>query len=594
MIQHMAQRLSNLRQLMAAQNLAAYLIPRQDEFQGEYVAAYAERLKWISGFSGSWGIAVVQTRKAALFVDGRYTQQARAQASAQNWLHQSLIDEPPAAWLKSKAKRGDRIGFDPMLFTIAEAKRYALACADVGAKLVAVTGNLIDKIWQDRPARPQAPLFTQPLKFAGRSSAQKMKDLTTQLKRDRRDALLLTDPSSVAWLFNLRGRDVPFTPVVQAYALVYANGSATLFIDPKRLPDDARKALGRKVTPQPPQDIGKSLKSLTRKTVQLDENSAPEFAHEQLRKTKAHIVHATDPCALPKACKNKVEQQGARAAQKRDGAALCCFLHWFSQEAPKGKLDEGEAAAKLHHFRQATGKLEDLSFETIPASGPNAALPHYHVPESGGRKIRNSEIFLIDSGGQFKDGTTDVTRTVIIGKASAEMKDRFTRVLKGMIGISVLRFPKGTTGANIDALARVNLWEGGFDFDHGTGHGVGSYLSVHEGPQRISKTSHVTLLAGMILSNEPGYYKPGHYGIRIENLLLVSAAAKINGGDRQMLGFETLTLAPIDRELIDHRLLTRNELRWIDTYHARVLREIGPLVPANTLGWLKAACAPLG
>lgn len=593
MIQNSAHRLKQLRQLISSQGLDGYIIPRQDEFQGEYVAAYAERLNWISGFSGSWGVGVVLARKAALFVDGRYTVQVKAQVSAQLWQHQHLIDQPPTTWLKTNLKRGQKIGFDPMLFSITETKRYAAACAEMGAKFVPISGNLVDRIWEDQPARPQGALFAQALAFAGRSMAQKLADLNAEMKKLRRNALLLTDPASVAWLFNLRGKDVPFTPVVLAYALVYDDGRAQIFIEPQRLPASARKALGRKVTAVPPVEFAKCLKALAGRSVQLDENSAPEFAREQLRKAKAHIVHGTDPCLLPKACKNKVEQQGARDAQRRDGGALVNFLHWLSVEAPKGKLDEAKASAKLHAFRTATGALRDLSFESIPASGPNAALPHYHLPAKGGRRIKLNEIFLIDSGGQYLDGTTDVTRTVVIGEPTHEMKDRFTRVLKGMIAISQLRFPAGTTGAHIDVLARASLWDGGFDFDHGTGHGVGSYLSVHEGPQRISKTGHVALKPGMIISNEPGYYKLGHYGIRIENLLLVSDASRIAGADRPMMAFETLTFAPIDRNLIDTHMLTRAELNWLDAYHARVLAELGPLVQDETLPWLKAVCAPL-
>ncbi len=593
MIQNSAHRLKQLRQLISSQGLDGYIIPRQDEFQGEYVAAYAERLNWISGFSGSWGVGVVLARKAALFVDGRYTVQVKAQVSAQLWQHQHLIDQPPTTWLKTNLKRGQKIGFDPMLFSITETKRYAAACAEMGAKFVPISGNLVDRIWEDQPARPQGALFAQALAFAGRSMAQKLADLNAEMKKLRRNALLLTDPASVAWLFNLRGKDVPFTPVVLAYALVYDDGRAQIFIEPQRLPASARKALGRKVTAVPPVEFAKCLKALAGRSVQLDENSAPEFAREQLRKAKAHIVHGTDPCLLPKACKNKVEQQGARDAQRRDGGALVNFLHWLSVEAPKGKLDEAKASTKLHAFRRATGALRDLSFESIPASGPNAALPHYHLPAKGGRRIKLNEIFLIDSGGQYLDGTTDVTRTVVIGEPTHEMKDRFTRVLKGMIAISQLRFPAGTTGAHIDVLARASLWDGGFDFDHGTGHGVGSYLSVHEGPQRISKTGHVALKPGMIISNEPGYYKLGHYGIRIENLLLAREPSKIAGADRPLMAFETLTFAPIDRNLIDTHMLTRAELNWLDAYHARVLAEVGPLVSEETYVWLKAVCAPL-
>ena len=589
---HPLAKLNALRTLLIREKLAGFVVPRQDEFQGEYVAAYAERLKWLTGFSGSWGVAIILLKKAALFVDGRYTTQARDEVSSKLYSYHHLIDASPQLWLQDQLKKGERLGYDPALLTIAEARRYTEACAKVGAKFVPVKDNLIDLIWEDQPARAQQPLFLQPDKFAGKSAKVKLSDISAQLKKTASDAVFLADPSSVAWAFNLRGRDVPFTPVVLAYALVHQKGKAEIFIEAERLPPEVRKALKPIADAFDPADLTRRLKRLARKTVMLDENSVSEKVRQVLISGKAVVTLGSDPCTLPKAQKNPAEAQGARDAQSRDGAALSNFLHWIVTDAPIGALNEAAAAAKLYSFRRLTNMLEDLSFETIPAAGPNAAIPHYHVQEGGGRTLAKDEIFLIDSGGQYRDGTTDVTRTIVMGNPTAEMKDRFTRVLKGMIGISTLRFPVGTTGAHLDAHARACLWAAGLDFDHGTGHGVGSYLSVHEGPARISKASHVPLKPGMVLSNEPGYYKPGHFGIRIENLLLVQEASDISGGERKMMGFETLTFAPIDRHLIDQHMLTREELQWLDQYHAQVLAKIGPQMSGLALEWLKGACAP--
>ena len=467
-------KLSALRMKMSQHKLDGWIAPRQDEFQGEYVAAYAERLRWLTGFSGSWGTAVVLKREAAIFVDGRYTSQVKDQVPTSAYQHHHLMKEPPADWIKSHLKRGQRLGYDPMLHTIADAARYREACVAVGATLVAQSGNLIDEIWGDQPERKSLPLFLQPEKYAGRSAKVKLADIAKAMANQGADHAFLAEPSSVAWVFNLRGRDVAYTPVVLAFALLHRSGKAELFAEDAALPADVRKALKALVTFRAPKELPARLKALAKKRVLLDANSTPDFVAEKLKAAKAQVVLGKDPCTLPKAQKNAVEQQGARDAQKRDGVALSAFLHWFSQEAPKGKLTEGVAATRLHEFRKATGSLEDLSFEAIPAAGPNAAIPHYHLPDAKGRAIKMNEIFLIDSGGQYRDGTTDVTRTVIVGKPSAEMRDRFTRVLKGMIAISRLRFPEGTTGGHIDSLARAALWQAGLDFDHGTGHGVGS------------------------------------------------------------------------------------------------------------------------
>ena len=594
MILSHTQKLASLRGLMRKEKLDGWIVPRQDEFQGEYVAPYAERLRWLTGFSGSWGTAVILQSKAAIFVDGRYTTQIKKQVTGNAYQFLHLVKSPPAEWIKANIKRGQKLAYDPMLHTISEAARYREACEAVGAKLVPQNNNLIDLIWSDQPKRSSLPLFVQPDKFAGRSATAKLADMAKAMAAQGADHAVLAEPSSVAWVLNLRGRDVAYTPVVLAFAILHRKGKAELFAAAEAVPNDIRKVLRGDVSVRTPREFEKSLKALAKKRVLVDAQSTPDFVYQRLKSTNAEVVMGRDPCTLPKAQKNSVEQQGARDAQRRDGVALSNFLHWFVVEAPKENLTEGAAAAKLLEFRKDTGLLQDLSFETIPAAGPNAAIPHYHKPNAQGRAIKLNEIFLIDSGGQYRDGTTDVTRTMIIGKPTAEMKDRFTRVLKGMIALSRLRFPEGTTGGHIDALARASLWAAGLDFDHGTGHGVGSYLSVHEGPARISMASQVPLRPGMILSNEPGYYKPGRYGIRIENLLLITEPELMKGGERKMMSFETLTLAPIDRLLIDTSLLTRDELKWLDAYHFRVLKEVGSQMSGAAKLWMKQACASLG
>jgi Xaa-Pro aminopeptidase len=592
MNQH-ASRLKDLRALMKKQGLAAVIIPRQDEFQGEYVAAYAERLAWLTGFQGSWGLAIIGTRKAAIFVDGRYTIQVREQIDVSLFEPHHLVDDPPTSWIKSNLRKGEKIGFDPWVLSIIDARKYAEAASAAGAKLVPLARNPVDQIWTDQPARPAASIRAHADEFAGMSSTEKLKGIAADLGKRGADAVLLADPASVCWALNIRGGDVPFTPFVLAYALVRRKGKATLFADAKRLAPDAAKAVAAVAQCKTPTALIDELKSFKGKTVSLDPVLAPEGARLTLLKAGARIIEAQDPCVMPKARKNATEQQGAREAQARDGAAISKFLHFVAREGASGNHTEASMAERLRQFRAESNMLMDLSFETISASGPNAAIPHYHLNPAASRAVTSGEIYLIDSGGQYPDGTTDITRTVMIGQPTDEIRDRFTRVLKGMIGISTLRFPKGTNGAHIDAIARAALWKAGLDYDHGTGHGVGSYLSVHEGPARIAKANHVTLEPGMILSNEPGYYKQGAYGIRIENLLIITPPRPVEGGERDMMGFETTTLAPIDRNLIDTRLLTREELQWLDAYHARVLREIEPKVDDTTKAWLRKACAPL-
>jgi Xaa-Pro aminopeptidase len=583
-------RVALLRAELKRRKLTGFFVPRADEFQGEYVPAHAERLRWLTNFRGSAGVAIVTLKKAAIFVDGRYVIQVRQQVDEKIFQPFHLMDEPPASWIARNLKKGDRLGFDPWLVTADQARRFREACDGVGASFVPVDGNPIDAVWKDQPAPPIAEVVTQPTQFAGRTAAEKIKELQKALKAD---AVVLTQPDSVAWLFNLRGFDVPHTPVVNAYAILPKTGKAEIFIAPEKLTEEVKSHLKKIAINRKPQEIGAALKALGKSRVLIDPAWAPERLRDMLARAKAEIVTGPDPISLPKARKNQVEQEGARAAQRRDGVAVSRFLRWLEAEAPKGGLTELDVAAKLRSFREATGELRDLSFETIPASGPHAAIPHYHATAESNRKLGLNEIFLIDSGAQYVDGTTDITRTVIVGKPTPEMKDRFTRVLKGMIGLSMIRFPKGTTGSQIDVLARQHLWTAGLDFDHGTGHGVGAYLSVHEGPARINKSDRTALEPGMILSNEPGFYKQGDYGIRIENLVMVHEAKPVEGGDRPMLGFETLTLAPIDRRLIEVALLSEAERRWLDAYHARVLKEVGDFLEGEELAWLKGACAAL-
>lgn len=589
-----AKRLSALRRVMRSHKIDCLVVPRNDEYLGEYVPAAAERLAWLIGFSGSWGTALVGLNRAALIVDGRYTVQAARETKALSIELLTPDFEKHVAFL-SGFKRGQTLAFDAWTTSIAETRRLQKLADTAGLKLRPTQSHLVDLAWTDRPALPSSPIYNHPLEYAGLSSDQKLAILADALKRQTCDCTVLTDPHSVAWALNIRGSDVSHTPIALLRALVFKDGTARLFIDKRRCPDAVLKTLGTHVGLESPDRFESSLSQLGRKkqTALLDPNLCPEAIRKMLIRSKVKIVEGQDLCLLPRARKNRVEQNGARRAHVRDGAALSNYLHWLDGAAASGSLTEIAAQNKLEAFRRVTGKLQDLSFGSISASGPNAALPHYHAVGKTGRSLRQNEIYLIDSGGQYRDGTTDVTRTVIIGEASAAMKRHNTLVLKGMISVSMARFPAGTTGVQLDAMARAALWQNGFDFDHGTGHGVGSFLSVHEGPARISKAGTVALEPGMILSNEPGYYLKGKYGIRIENLLLVKAALKPKGGDRPMLSFETLTFAPIDKRLIDDSLLTKSEIHWLDEYHAEVLRKIGSLVNDDTGSWLVEACAPL-
>ncbi len=589
------QRLAALRVQLKKLGVAGVFVPRNDEFQGEYVPDCAERLRWITGFTGSWGTALIGQKSAALVVDGRYTIQASRETHGLGLTLLSPEAKSLEHELSSNFKPNAAIGFDPWLTSIHEARRLVKITATAGMRLVALKKNPIDLIWHDRPPHPAKPVIAHPLKFAGETVAAKLKTIASALHEASADVAILADPLAVAWSFNVRGSDIPHTPAALLRAIVLRNGRAMIFVDPARLKQDVVKSLGKAVTLHAPSTLQAALKNLgqNKQRIMLDPSFCPEAIRLLLQKSKAEIVEAADPCSLPRARKNLTEQRGSRMAHVRDGAALCNFLHWLQNQKPDGVLTEQTAQDQLAVFRHNTGKLVDLSFGTISAAGPNAAQPHYHVQKGKARKLKPNEIYLVDSGGQYRDGTTDITRTTIIGNASSAMRKHFTLVLKGMIAVSVARFPLGTTGVQLDALARAALWQHGYDFDHGTGHGVGSFLSVHEGPARISKAGHAPLEAGMIISNEPGYYLNGKYGIRIENLLLVKPAQKPKSGDRPMLSFETLSFAPIDKNLIDESLLTRAEVKWLDHYHATVFKKIGPKIQGSAREWLKSACAPL-
>jgi Xaa-Pro aminopeptidase len=591
-------RLAALREQLKSDRLDGFVVPLTDEHMSEYVGSYAQRLAWLTGFQGSAGSAVVLPEEAAIFTDGRYTLQVRDQVDGKHWSYQSVPETSIADWLKLHAPDGGRIGYDPWLHTKDWVTKAKEALADKGAELVAVRKNPIDAVWNDQPEPSPARLIVHPDQYAGKSSAAKRQEMADWLKEQKADAAVLAALDSIAWTFNVRGKDVDHTPVALSFALVHDDGTADLFVASEKVGDDVRQHLGNGVRLHERDEFERALAGLAGKNVAVDPERSVAAIFEALEGAGAHIVARRDPSILPKAIKNETEIAGHRAAQARDGAALSRFLNWLSVEAPKGGVDELGAAAKLQSLRQQGGDLRDLSFDTISGAGPNGAIVHYRVSEETNRPLEMDQIYLVDSGGQYPDGTTDVTRTIIVGTPTAEMKDRFTRVLKGHIALARARFPAGTRGSQLDTLARQFLWSAGLDYAHGTGHGVGSFLAVHEGPQRISPVGSAQpggdepLKAGMILSNEPGYYKTGAYGIRIENLVLV-VEVDAPGGEKPLLGFETLTFAPIARDLIDTAMLTAEERGWVDGYHADVLRILGPQLQGEDKAWLEAACAPL-
>ncbi|HTK33946.1 MAG TPA: aminopeptidase P family protein [Caulobacteraceae bacterium] len=583
-----------IRAEMARQGLDGFLIPHEDEHQNEYLPDANERLAWATGFTGSAGAAVVMADRAAVFVDGRYTLQVRDQVDAALFETRDLVDGGVGAWLEDAAKPGQVIGYDPKLHSPDTLARLEQAAARAGARLKAVDANPLDAAWDARPRQPAAPVVPHPLDFAGEDSAAKRARIGASLAAAGTDAAVITAPASIAWLFNIRGGDVIRSPLPLGQAILNADGSARLFLDPVKVTAELPAWLGNQVQLQSPDVLPTALAELGGRRVLVDPAQSSSWYFDILKAAGAEVTPGPDPTALPRACKNAVEVEGARRAHARDGAALSRFLHWLSTDAQASLPDEVELVTRLEAFREATGALKDLSFDTIAGAGANGAIVHYRPTRRTNRRLEPGQLVLVDSGAQYLDGTTDVTRTVAVGEPTAEMRQRFTLVLKGHIALARVRFPAGTTGSALDVLARGPLWQAGFDFDHGTGHGVGSYLGVHEGPQRIAKRPDNTpLQPGMIVSNEPGYYKTGAYGIRIENLQVVSPASEIAGGERPMLGFETLTLAPIDRRLIDLDLLDAGERGWMDAYHARVLAAVGPQVEPDVRGWLEKVCAPL-
>lgn len=592
-----APRVEKLRKKMAELGLDGFLVPRADEHQGEYVPPHAQRLGWLTGFTGSAGAALVLKNSAYIFVDGRYELQVRAQTDGKVFSYESLVSNPPTSWLAENGK-GLTIGFDPWLHTIYEAEALRNALEKQGGQLIPVETNLVDAVWDDQPEAPAAEVTIQPARFSGHEAKDKISEMKAAVAASGASATVLTDPSSVAWVFNIRGKDVSNTPLPLSFAIIPAQGEPELFIDERKLAIEPRAYLTQLAKLSAPADLEGHLgaRAARGEAILLD----PVLAAEKLRlivtSAGGSVIEGKDPARIPRAIKNKAELDGSRAAHERDGVAMVNFLSWIDAQKP-GTIDEISAAKKLEESRANAGRdfqmpLEDISFDTISGAGPNGAIIHYRVNTDTNRTLQDGELYLVDSGAQYRDGTTDITRTVPIGRIDPETVKAFTLVLKGVIAITTARFPKGTRGQDIDILARIALWKHGFDYAHGTGHGVGSYLSVHEGPQSISRKGAQELLPGMILSNEPGYYKPGAFGIRIENLIIVTEPEVLPGGDIPMMGFETLTFCPIDRRLVDKALLTQEELDWLNTYHAKVRAKLSGHLGDAERKWLQAATAP--
>jgi Xaa-Pro aminopeptidase len=591
-----AERIKALQGELKSRKLKGLLVPHSDEHQNEYLAPQFERLAWLTGFTGSAGTAVVLDKDAALFVDGRYILQARAQADPALFEVLQTPEAKASNWIAEKLGRSGSVGYDPALHTVKEIERFTETLAKSGIKLVPVETNLIDAIWQDRPKPAATAVVPHGIEYAGRSAQEKIRDVQAALAAEKTDAVLLTMLDSIAWLFNIRGGDIKHTPVALAFAIVPASGRPTLFIDLTKIGDNVKGEIRETADLAEPAALAERLKALgeAQARVRLDPDTAAMRFAQALKADGAQIVPGQDPCILPKAIKNATEIAGARTAHLRDGLAMVRFLAWLDEVAVPGKIDEVAAAIKLEDCRRESGQLKDISFDTISAAGANGAIVHYRPTNRSKRVLEAGSLYLIDSGAQYREATTDVTRTIAIGTPTAEMRRHYGLVLKAHIAIATARFPKGTRGQDLDPFARRPLWEAGLDFDHGTGHGVGSYLSVHEGPQRLSRLGTVELEPGMILSNEPGYYREGHYGIRLENLVLVTPLETISGGTREMMGFDTLTLVPFDRRLIDPKQLLPWELVWLNAYHARVRREIEPILLSDDRAWLRHATAPIG
>jgi len=588
-------RLKSLRDEMAKAGLDGFFVPMTDEYQSEYVPPSAQRIEFLSGFTGSAGFIIVLKDKAAFFTDGRYTLQAEQQLPKNLFEVFDTGAKLPSEWIAENAKKGMKLGFDPWLHTEENVERLAAAATRASAEIAPVEKNPIDIIWSDRPAAPRALIFTHDIAYAGQSSQDKRTALADDLKKNNLAAAVITDPASIAWLLNVRGGDVPNTPLPLSFAILRDDATVKWFVDPKKLTTGLQQQLGNAIDPEDQQLFGHALDRLAKegKPIRIDPAESAHWIVERLRKAGAKLNFGEDPCILPKALKNKVEVEGMRAAHRRDGAALVKFFAWLEKAAASGELTEMEAQEKLAVFRSGGALYRGPSFNTISGAGPNGAIVHYHSTPATNRKLKQGEFYLLDSGGQYMDGTTDVTRTIAIGTPSPEMKDRFTRVLKGHIALGSARFPEGITGADLDVLARRPLWVVGLDYNHGTGHGVGAYLGVHEGPQGISRRNKVKLQPGMVISNEPGYYKAGAYGIRIENLVVVTEPVDVAGSEHKMLGFETITLAPIDRNAIDVEMLSKEERDWLNAYHTRVRDSLKPLLDATEQAWLEKATAQI-
>jgi Xaa-Pro aminopeptidase len=591
-----AARVAALRAELKRRGLDGFIVPRADRYQNEYVPPCAERLAFLTGFTGSAGVAIVLNDRAVIFVDGRYLVQVREEVDAQVFAVEHLVEHPPAAWIEQNLPAGAKLGYAPWLHTVDGAERLAKACEAARASLVATDDNPIDAGWTDRPQPPRGAIVLHDLRYAGETAEAKLMRVRADIEKADADALVVSDPHAVSWLLNIRGSDVPHTPVALAFAMVPKNGRPALYVDGRKLDNDIRHHLEELADVREPADFERDLIALgkAQRAVRLDPAACPEAIARLVVANGGKVLRGSDPIVPMKAVKNAAEIAGARAAQQRDGVAVTRFLAWFDREAPRGKLTEIDAVAALESFRRDTGLLKDVSFPTIAGAGADGAIVHYRVSRRSNRRIAPGELFLVDSGGQYEDGTTDITRTLAVGTPSAAMRKNFTLVLKGHIALARAVFPDGTSGAQLDPLARQFLWRQGLDFDHGTGHGVGSYLSVHEGPARIAKLGSAPLKRGMIISNEPGYYRTGAYGIRIENLVLVTEAARVADAEKPLNAFETLTLAPIDARLIEPALLTGEEIAWFDAYHARVRDTLAPLVDPPTRDWLIAATTELG
>lgn len=586
--------LPKLRSVMSQMGINALYIPHDDEFQNEYLPDANERLAWATGFTGSAGSAFVFHDRAVLLVDGRYTIQA------QNQIDPTLIDladlpaSGPFEWLSKQDLKEAKIGYCPSLSSPTDVNNFKNVCLVKNAETIELDVNPVDVAWADRPKLPREKVYPHPLKYSGESTDSKVRRVTTELQTRRVDATVLTAPASIAWLFNIRGSDVRHSPLPLAHAIIYTNGRLELFLDPVKVDQNLVDHLGNEVQIYTQDQLETQLSELSSKSVSLDPNMTSAWYFNKLAKLGAKIAHAADPVILLRAQKNKIEIQGTTTAHERDSIALIRFLKWLSEDGQSGEVTEIDAAKKLERLRRELPELRDLSFETISGAGPNSALPHYRVNTETNRKLERGTLYLVDSGAQYFDGTTDVTRTVPIGTPSDNMRRRYTLVLKAHIALATARFPLGTTGTHLDTVARLPLWKAGLDFDHGTGHGVGVYLGVHEGPQRIAKAWYASpLLPGMIVSNEPGYYEPGSYGIRIENLQYVVEASEIEGGTTPMLGFQNLTWAPLSRELINFSLLNEEEHQWVDDYHSETLSRIQNQLNDSDSSWLESSCRPL-